>query len=147
MEKPERVLQVGAKNKIKICSEKNFPSFWRQKDQEYMIIIFLHILLHILASDVGPRKKFYFYSTLGKILFLFHFGKNLGRKFRELAKNKILIFFLFGHLEGRLIRAPTNKKILALPWVFFSNPLLCISLGKAINVSILLNVCALISVI
>jgi hypothetical protein len=82
-------------------SVEHFPSFWGQKDQEYMIII----LLHILASDVGPRKKF---------LFLFHFGQNLGRKFRELAKNKILIFFLFRHLESRLILAPTNKKFLAL---------------------------------
>jgi hypothetical protein len=26
-----------------------------------------NILLHILASDVGPRKKDCFYSTLGKI--------------------------------------------------------------------------------
>jgi hypothetical protein len=60
------------------------------------------ILLHILASDVGPRKKI-------KMLFLFHFEKNLGWKFRELAKNKIFIFFLFGHLEGRLIRAPIKK--------------------------------------
>jgi hypothetical protein len=87
---------------VGVCVQ-HFPSFWGQKDQEYMIII----LLHILASDVGPRNKI-------KILFLFHFWKNLGWKFRELAKNKILIFFLVGHLEGRLIRAPTNKKILAL---------------------------------
>jgi hypothetical protein len=62
------------------------------------------ILLHILASDVGPRTFF---------KFLFHFGKNLDHKLRELAKNKNFICFLFGHLKGRLIQAPTNKKIIA----------------------------------
>jgi hypothetical protein len=44
-------------------SVQHFPSFWGQKDQEYMIII----LLHILPSDVNQEKKLKFYSTLGKI--------------------------------------------------------------------------------
>jgi hypothetical protein len=60
------------------------------------------ILLHILASDAGPRKKIKINPLWEKS------GSEIPRT------GKKLIFFLFGHLEGRLIRAPTNNNFFCI---------------------------------
>jgi hypothetical protein len=69
------------------------PSFWGQKDQEYNMII---ILLHILASDVGPRKKI-------KLLFLIPIWEKSGSEIPRTGKKLKKLFFpvwAFGELAN-----------------------------------------------